>query len=88
MSMRMEICIFLAYAAGMLAVYLTGRYLMVPLKWTGRILLNSLAGGMIIFLINSVFAGAGIFLPLNGYTALMAGVLGIPGIVLMVLFFA
>ena len=87
MSMRMEICIFLAYAMGMLMVYITGRYLMIPLKWIGRILVNGLAGGALIFLIDYLGAGLGLLLPLNPITALFAGTLGVPGIILMLLFF-
>lgn len=83
MSMRMEICVFLAYAAGMLMIYIAGRFLLVPLKWTGRLLANSIAGGLIIVLINFVCANRDFLLPLNPITALTAGILGVPGIVLM-----
>ncbi len=87
MSMGMEVSIFLAYAAGMLLVYLAGRYLLAPLKWTGHLLVNSLLGGVLILLINFLGARLGIFLPLNPATAVTAGVLGVPGIVCMLMFF-
>ena len=83
MSMGMEIGIFLAYAAGMLAVYLAGRFLLLPLKYTARIIINSLAGGAVILLINCVESYTGIMIPLNALNALIAGVLGVPGIIVL-----
>lgn len=87
MTMGMEVGIFLAYAAGMLIVYLTGRFLLVPLELTGKILLNSIVGGLLIILLNWLGSGLGVFVPLNVFTALTVGVLGVPGLVMMIVFF-
>lgn len=87
MDFDTEIKVFLAYAAGVLAVYLLGRFLLTPLKITLRLLISSLAGGAALFLINLLGRNTGIFVPLNPLTAVFAGVLGIPGIVGMILFF-
>ena len=87
MTMGMEVGIFLAYAAGMLIVYLAGRFLLVPLELTGKILLNSIAGGLLIILLNWLGSGFGVFVPLNVFTALTVGVLGVPGLVMMIVFF-
>lgn len=83
----MEMGIFLAYAAGILLVYLCGRFLLVPLKWILKILVSSLLGGIALCLINGIGGIFGIFVPLNPVTAVIAGVLGIPGVLLMILFF-
>ena len=88
MSSGMEIGIFLAYAMGMLIVYMAGRYLMVPLRWLVRLMINSAAGGAAIMLINFVGGNLGVFVPVNAATALAAGVLGLPGIVLLIIFFS
>lgn len=88
MSMGMEVCIFLAYAAGMLVVYLIGRYMLIPLKWTGRLMMNSLFGGIIIFVINYIGGNLGILLPLNIFTAGITGILGVPGLVMLLVYFA
>lgn len=87
MSMGMEVGIFLAYAMGMLLVYLAGRFLLVPLKWLVRILINSLVGGVIICLINFMGGELGVFLPMNPLTAVIVGILGIPGVVMLIIFF-
>lgn len=87
MSMGMEVGIFLAYAMGMLLVYLTGKYLMVPVKWLARLMVNSVIGGVIIFAIDCLGANLNVFVPLNPVTAVIVGVLGLPGVLLLVAFF-
>ena len=87
MSMGMEVGVFMAYAAGILIVYLAGRFLLVPLEWAGKILLNSVVGGVLILLINWFGGGLGLFVPLNVWTAATVGVLGVPGLVMLLIFF-
>lgn len=87
MSFGLEVAIFMAYAAGLFLIYILGRLLVVPVKWTGKMLLNSLLGGVMIVLLNVAGGTFGIFLPLNILTAVIAGVLGLPGIVGLLLFF-
>ena len=85
--MGMEVAVFLAYAFGMLVVYTLGRFLLVPLKWILRCLISSLLGGLVIVLINTVFASWGVFIPLNTITAAITGILGVPGLIMITLFF-
>lgn len=87
MSFGLEVGIFAAYAAGLFLVYLLGKLLIVPLKWAGHLVLNSLIGGALILLMNVVGGNWGVFLPLNPLTAVIAGVLGIPGVLCLLLFF-
>ena len=87
MSFGLEVGIFAAYAAGLFLIYILGKLLIVPLKWAGRLALNSLIGGVLILLVNAVGGYWGIFLPLNLLTAVIAGVLGIPGVLFLLLFF-
>ncbi len=87
MSMGMEVAVFLAYASGMLLVYVLGRFLLVPLKWMLIFLVSSAAGGVVILLLNLLCGTCGLFIPVNIFTAGTAGVLGLPGIIMLVLFF-
>lgn len=84
MSMGMEVGVFLAYAFGMLMVYVFGRFLLVPLKWIVWCVVSSLAGGAVILLINGL---AGFVIPLNIITAAIAGILGVPGVIMLTVFF-
>ncbi len=87
MSFTLEAGIFLAYAAGLFFIYLLGKFLIVPLKWVGRLILNSIIGGIFILAVNLLGGHWGIFVPLNPLTAVITGLLGIPGAVLLLLFF-
>lgn len=87
MSMGMEVGIFLAYAFGVLVVYILGKFLLVPLKWMAWCLGSSLLGGVMIMLVNVLGDSWGILVPLNIITAVIAGILGVPGLVLLTLFF-
>jgi inhibitor of the pro-sigma K processing machinery len=87
MSMGMEVGIFLAYAFGALMVYVFGRFFLVPLKWILGALISSLLGGVAIMFINILGTSCGLFIPLNVFTAVITGVLGVPGLIMLVLFF-
>ena len=85
--MGMEVGIFLAYAFGMLLVYIMGKFLLIPLKWIAVCLISSAAGGVAIILLNILCGTFGFFVPLNIFTAAIAGVLGVPGIAMLAVFF-
>lgn len=87
MSFGLEAGIFIAYAAGFFLIYLMGKFLLIPLKWAGKLMLSSLIGGIVIIIVNFLGGNWGIFLPLNPLTAVITGILGIPGVVLLMLFF-
>lgn len=87
MSLGLEAGIFAAYAAGLFLIYLAGRFLLVPLKWAGRLLLSSIIGGFLILFVNLAGGNWGIFIPLNIFTAGITGILGLPGTILLLLFF-
>lgn len=87
MDIGMEAGIFLAYTAGMLIIYFFGRLMLVPLKKIMKLLLNSIVGGVILILVNMAGAGIGIVIPVNVITAVIAGLLGIPGVAMMIIYF-
>ncbi len=75
-----EIVILLIPA--MLAVNLV-RLLLLPMKTMVRLLLHSGCGFLCLWLLNAISPFTGIFFPINGVTALTAGIFGLPGIGLM-----
>ena len=87
MSMGMEVSVFLAYAFGVLMVYILGRFLMVPLKCVMGFVVSSICGGIVILIVNLIGAAYGIFIPLNTITAAIIGVLGVPGLIMVTVFF-
>lgn len=73
------LAIFLAIGA----VYIIGVLLVLPIKIVVRLVLNGIIGAVALFVIN-IFGGmVGFTIGINPITALVAGFLGIPGIILL-----
>ncbi len=53
-------------------------------KWIWKIAINSLAGFASLWLLNLISGFTGIFFPINFVTACIAGFLGVPGIILLI----
>ena len=56
------------------------------LKWPLKILINGILGIILLYIANIVGSYIGFVLPINAISALIAGFLGIPGIIFIVLF--
>lgn len=87
MSFGMEAGIFLAYALGILGVYFFGKMLLMPLAKLFKLLISSLLGGLVLVIINAVGSGIGLMIPLNLLTAAIVGVLGLPGMAGLLVYF-
>ena len=64
-------------------VFLLGKILGKPARWIGRLLLNGIIGGVVLYLVNLFGGLIGLHAALNPFTALIAGTLGIPGVALV-----
>ena len=80
----MESNILLTYLACICFIFLFGKILVKPMKFVLKLVLNSVIGGLIIFLINLVGASFYFHIGLNIVTSVVVGILGIPGAVLLV----
>lgn len=84
----LELSVLLTYAGAVLLILLLGKILLWPLKLVGKLVISSIAGGLLLLALNLVAGFFGLFLiPLNLLTALVVGVLGIPGLILLLLVF-
>ena len=81
-----EINVILAYAFGILLIYLVGRMLLMPLKLVFRLIYNGVVGGVMLWILNFVGSYIGFGIAINPVSALIAGFLGIPGVILLILF--
>lgn len=75
----------LAYGFGLLLIYALARLLYTPLRWALTLVMNGLVGGAALWVLNWVGAVVHLALPLNPLTALAVGVLGVPGLIMVVL---
>ena len=83
--MGLDIGIFLTYVGAILLLFIFGRIFVWPMKVVLKLALNSLIGGAAILLVNALGAQWDIFIPLNILNALIVGVLGLPGAVLLLI---
>ncbi|MBR6700360.1 MAG: pro-sigmaK processing inhibitor BofA family protein [Firmicutes bacterium] len=85
MGMEYEIGLILAYGFGIALLYLAGYLLLAPLKVLGKFFVNSLLGGAALIIINFLGDFLGFHLPINFFSAIIAGFLGVPGVALLFL---
>lgn len=72
-------------AVGVLLLLLVIKIFATPLKWAMKLLLNTLIGFVALFILNFLGDFVGISLGINWLNALVTGVLGVPGVVLLLL---
>lgn len=84
--MGMQIGVLLTYAGAIILIFLIGKIFLWPIKLVLKLALNSVIGGAAILMINVLAVGFGIFIPLNILNALIVGILGLPGAVLLLIF--
>jgi inhibitor of the pro-sigma K processing machinery len=77
--------IVLAWIVGVLIILAFGKALLLPMKVIGRLALNGILGGVVLLIINLIGSPLGFTLSLNAISALVVGVLGLPGIILLVI---
>lgn len=75
----------IAYALGLVIIFILCRVFAKPLKWVLKLLLNGVIGGLILAAVNFVGGFAGINIIINPFSSLLAGLLGVPGVILVVL---
>ncbi|MBU7007595.1 pro-sigmaK processing inhibitor BofA family protein [Phosphitispora fastidiosa] len=80
----MDLNIVMAFVLGLLLLYLVGRVMVVPIKLIVKLIVNGIVGGLVLWVVNYFGAFLNLHIPLNPVTALTAGFLGIPGIVLLI----
>lgn len=71
------------YLTGLFLLYLCCWLFLKPLKWLFRLFLSCAAGAAALAVFNFAAGFAGWHLALNPLTAMVTGVLGAPGMVLM-----
>jgi inhibitor of the pro-sigma K processing machinery len=72
-------------ASGILLLALLFRILKTPLRWAFKLLLNAAIGFVALIVLNFFGAWVGLSLGVNWLNAIIVGVLGIPGVILLLL---
>lgn len=83
--MEFSIDVIIAFLAGLVLLYLLGWALLTPLKLILKLLANGVLGGILLWILNILGTGIGVSIAINPITALIAGFLGVPGVILMLI---
>ena len=81
----MDTSSIITYLACICFLFIFGRIFIVPIKKVLKIILNSLFGGLSIYIINLIGAGFDFHIGLNVFTSILVGVLGVPGVICIVI---
>ncbi|SDD61606.1 pro-sigmaK processing inhibitor BofA family protein [Sporomusa acidovorans] len=82
----LEFNVIIAYVFGIILIYLIGRMLTMPIRLVFKLIYNGLVGGVMLWAVNFVGTYFGFTIGINPITALVAGFLGLPGVILLILF--
>lgn len=83
--MGTELGVFLTFGGTLILIFLLGKALLIPLKAILRLLLNSIIGAALMVGINYIGMNFGILIPVNFVNAVTVGLLGIPGVIMLLL---
>lgn len=75
----------IAYIACIFFLFIFGKIFIVPIKTILKLVINSVLGGLLIFIINLVGAVFNFHIGLNLVTSIFVGILGIPGAMVIVI---
>ena len=73
------------YLACICFLFIFGKLFILPIKSILKLVLNSILGGLIIYIINIVGTAFNFHIGLNYITAITIGILGVPGAILLIL---
>ena len=80
----METNSIITFLACIIFIFIFGRIFIWPLKNILKLILNSIFGGVLIYIINIIGMNFGFHIGLNVLTAVIVGILGIPGAALLI----
>ena len=71
------------YLACIIAIFIVGKIFIIPIKIITKLIINSFLGAVLLYVINIVGTVCGLHIGINVVTALVVGILGIPGAMLL-----
>jgi inhibitor of the pro-sigma K processing machinery len=74
----------LSFALGLILLYLIGWLLLIPMRFLWRMMAGGLLGGGLLWVVSQFGFLFGYSVAVNPFTALTAGLLGVPGVALVI----
>ena len=81
----MDLNTIIIYLACLIVLFIIGKIFYLPLKHIFKLLFNSILGGVLIYIVNIIGSSFNFHIGLNWGTAIFTGLLGVPGVVVLVL---
>lgn len=83
--MGLEMSVFLTFGGALILIFLLGKALLFPLKVLLKISVNSILGAVLLLIINFIGMNFGMMIPVNLVTAITVGILGVPGVIMLMI---
>ena len=84
-GINMDFNSIIAYVACIFFLFIFGKIFIVPIKTILKLIINSILGGITICVINLIGSFFNFHIGLNLITSIFAGILGIPGVIVIVI---
>lgn len=81
----MDIKMLLIYVACIIGIIIIGKIFIVPIKIIFKLIINSILGVILLYAINTIGTIWGLHIGINFITAVIVGILGIPGAILLLI---
>lgn len=75
----------ITYLACICFLFIFGKIFIVPISKILKLVVNSILGGVTIFLINLIGSTFGFHIGLNIFTSIIVGLLGLPGAICLII---
>lgn len=75
----------ITYIACIFFLFIFGKIFIIPIKTIFKLVMNSILGGLTIFIINLIGSFFNFHIGLNLITSIFVGVLGIPGAIVIII---
>lgn len=81
----MPIPTIFSFIIGLILLYIVGLLLVIPIRILIKLLINGLIGGVLLFFFNLIGGIFGLSILINPLNAIIAGFLGVPGVILILI---
>lgn len=83
--MGIDLGVFITYIGVIVMFFVFGKLFYWPIKAACKLTFNSILGAAFLLIINYIGGDLGIFIPFNVLNAVIVGILGLPGAIMLLL---
>ncbi len=83
--MGIDLSVFITYVGTIILIFVFGKIFMWPIKAVCKLAVNSILGGIFIAFFNMIAGAFEITIPLNILNAVIVGILGLPGAIMLLI---